>query len=335
MKKEKLSFCTLFDSNYFARGLAMYESLVRHCPLFHLYIFAFDEKLAIILEKMNLKYVTVVTLRDFEDEELLAIKSTRTRGEYCWTCSSSTILYCIEHYNIPSCTYLDSDLFFFSDPQILIDEMGDDDVLITEHRYTPQYDQTAASGKYCVQFVTFKNTPNGLNVLKWWRNACLEWCYNRVEEGKFGDQKYLDDWPTRFRGIHILQHLGGGVAPWNMQQYLYSRTNNTVMGKEITTGKIFSVVFFHFHGLSCYKKDIYREFCVTSRGYLLSKNARVYIYNEYLSTIKRCYTAISKIDNQLDSLSSKCLNETWYIVFKRIIKSSIIRDCYYAFWLKS
>ena len=45
-----INFCTLFDSNYSAKGLAMYRSLVHCCPSFHLYIFAFDE---VIVEIMN------------------------------------------------------------------------------------------------------------------------------------------------------------------------------------------------------------------------------------------------------------------------------------------
>ena len=60
-----INFCTLYDSNYSARGLAMYESLVRHCPSFHLYIFAFDDILASTLKKMSLKDVTVITLSEF------------------------------------------------------------------------------------------------------------------------------------------------------------------------------------------------------------------------------------------------------------------------------
>ena len=47
-------------------------------------------------------------------------------------------------------------MFFYSNPRVLYDEMGANSVLITEHRYTKEYDQSATSGKYCVQFVTFK-----------------------------------------------------------------------------------------------------------------------------------------------------------------------------------
>lgn len=275
------NFCTLFDTNYSAQGLAMYKSLEKHCKDFHLYIFAFDETLPHILKKLHLKYATVIPLSEFEDEELLQVKPTRTRGEYCWTCSSSTILYCIEKYNLSQCTYIDSDLFFFSDPSILIEEMNEnEDVLITSHRYTPEYDQTATSGKYCVQFMTFRNTDNGLRILRWWRNACLEWCYNRLEDGKFGDQKYLDDWPKRFKGVHELNNLGGGVAPWNMQQYEFYKNNSSIEGTELDTHRNFNLIFFHFHGLRCYRKGLLREYRYTD--YTLPRSTRKTIYNSYL-----------------------------------------------------
>ena len=85
-------------------------------------------------------------------------------------------------------------------------------------------------------------------VLNWWRNACLDWCYAKAEDGKFGDQKYLDDWASRFEGVHELQHLGGGIAPWNVQQYIFKCEDSKIIGTEITTGKKFEVIFYHFHG---------------------------------------------------------------------------------------
>lgn len=332
-KNYMIYFCTLFDSNYSAKGFAMYESLVKHCPSFHLYIFAFDDKLVELLSKLDLQHVTVVTLQEFEDEELLAVKPTRTAGEYCWTCSGSTILYCLTHYQLESCTYIDADLYFFSDPAVLIQEMGDDDVLITEHRYSPVYDQTDTSGKYCVQFMTFKNNENGLFVLRWWRNACLEWCYCRFEDGKFGDQKYLDDWTRRFHGIHELQHLGGGVAPWNVQQYTFEVDGGRLVGIEIRTGKKFNVAFFHFHALKCEKWAIVREFFLTS--YQLPKDAKKLLYDPYIRHLKECFKKIKSNKDDIDGLATKpaVFNSLWQLA-KRIVRNRIkLRDYRYQYWL--
>ena len=222
--------------------MALYESLLATCPRFHLYIYAFDDASCKLLSDLNLQHATIVSLAAFEDDALLQVKPTRTVGEYCWTCTPSVIKHAIETYQLPSCTYLDADIYFFSNPATLIDEMTDRSILITEHRYTPEYDQTKNSGIYCVQFTTFKNDAVGMAALNWWRDACIEWCFNRVENGKFGDQKYLDDWPLRFKNVHVLENLGGGVAPWNVQQYDLSDQD-------------FEVVFYHFHGLKFIQDD--------------------------------------------------------------------------------
>jgi hypothetical protein len=252
-----LNFCTLFDSFYLTRGLTMYYSLEKTCENFHLYIFAFDDKTFDILNKLKLKKATIVSLKDFEDDKLLKIKSTRTKAEYCWTSTSSTILYVIQKYNVPSCTYLDADLYFYKNPQLLFDEMGDKSVLITEHRYPPKFNRTNSSGIYCVQFITFVNNEEGLKALKWWRDACIEWCYDRYEDGKFGDQKYLDDWLTRFKGVHVLQHLGGGLASWNVEQYpLVERKGNQITFLNKKDNSKFEAVFYHFHHVRFFKNDI-------------------------------------------------------------------------------
>ncbi|MDP1993969.1 MAG: glycosyl transferase, partial [Ignavibacteria bacterium] len=132
------NFCTLFDTHYISRGLTLYYSLEKVCEDFHIYIFAFNDKCYSILKKLNLKRTTIITLKEFEDEELLKIKPTRSIGEYCWTSTSSTILYVLEKYNVESCTYLDADLFFYSSPKPIFDELGDNSILLTEHRYSPE-----------------------------------------------------------------------------------------------------------------------------------------------------------------------------------------------------
>jgi hypothetical protein len=250
-----LNFCTLFDSNYISRGLALFESLKKNSPDFHLYIVAFDQECYQYLEKLREAELTVISLSDFEDEKLNQVKSGRTAAEYCWTCTPSIILFCIEKFQLPSCTYVDADLIFYDNPQILFNEMVNDSILITEHRYTRDYDVSATHGIYCVQFMYFKNDENGMKALRWWRDRCLEWCYAYLEDGKFGDQKYLDDWTERFPSVHVLQHPGGGLAPWNIQQYSLEQTDGKIFILDKKNRNRHPLVFFHFHGLKFYSDE--------------------------------------------------------------------------------
>lgn len=286
------NFCTLFNSFYLSRGLAMYHSLLEQTTDFHLFIFAFDDSCYQILTDLKLSNATIIPLEEFETQELLAVKGSRTQGEYCWTCTSSTIWHCIHTYGLSNCTYIDADLLFFSDPKVLTDEMGENAILITSHRYSSEYDQSALSGIYCVQFVTFKNTEQGLKALDWWRKACLEWCFNRFEDGKFGDQKYLDDWPERFEGVHVLQHPGGGLAPWNTNRYAYEEADGKVWVRDASSGRV-PVVFYHFHD---FRYSIQESFRLTAEQYRLNKEVINLIYKPYVKALLTAEILIRNID---------------------------------------
>lgn len=280
------NFCTLFDSSYLTRGLAMYESLKAQCAEFHLYVCAFDDRCYEILTRLRLPHVTVISLREFEHARLLAVKPTRTRGEYCWTCTSHVIRHVIDTFRLPEVTYVDADLCFYANPVLLLEELelAGVSVLLTEHRYTPAYDMSRQSGLYCVQFMTFKADQRGLAALAWWQERCLEWCYNRVEDGKFGDQKYLDDWPSRFDGVHVLRHPGGGVAPWNVQQYRIELRDGRVAANGVP------LVFYHFHDYKFYEDGSHYL-----GKYLLDKKIIELLYRPYVLALQRAKDAVRTV----------------------------------------
>ena len=259
-----INFCTLFDANYLVRALAMYRSLQATGESFTLYAVCFDHPSYRILERLRLPELVAISLEEFETPALRAVKGERSAGEYCWTCTSQVIRYLLERYRLPELTYLDADLYFYQKPSLLLAELKGTgaSVLINEHRYTPTggywdalkrgfYRNPLSYGVYCVQFITFKADANGLRVLNWWQERCLEWCYARLEDGKFGDQKYLDDWTVRFPGVHVLRHLGGGVAPWNVERYqlVADAGRLSVDGQQL--------VFYHFHRLHLYRQGLY------------------------------------------------------------------------------
>ena len=178
--------------------------------------------------------------------------------------------------------------------------MGEKSILITEHRYTPEYDQSATSGIYCVQFMTIKNDKNGMKVFNWWRESCSTWCYARFEDGKFGDQKYLDDWTSRFEGVHVLQNLGGGVAPWNIQQYdLYNKN--------------FKLVFYHFHNFKFIGYDKL-EF----GNYILRNSDLKILYKPYLVHLEDIKNRIEHIDNTYDFHGTKKPEKSWKTPLRNI-----------------
>ncbi len=278
------NFCTLFDSNYLTRGLALYDSLRAMGESFKLYVVCFDAHAHHILKRLDFPDLILIKLEDFESEDLLKVKSERTAAEYCWTCTSHVIRYVLDTYNLPEMTYLDADLFFFAKPSILFEEFyrSDASVMITEHRYTPKYDMSKVSGIYCVQFMTFKADTRGLQVLQWWQERCIEWCYARFEDGKFGDQKYLDDWPERFEGIHVLQHSGGGVAPWNVQQYKVS------FGPRVNA---LPIVFYHFHALRWYEDGR-----IDLGGFKIPEYVVKFVYEPYFQIHQKQFDLVRTIE---------------------------------------
>ena len=179
------NFCTLFDSYYLTRGMALYESLLKNCDKFHLYIFAFDAQTLDILKSKNLQSATIISLLDFETDELLEIKNRRTVAEYCWTCTASTITYAIKKYNLDHCTYVDADIYFFSSLSPIFEEIGDSSVAITPHNFSKELKSSEIYGKYCVQFTYFKNDKDGMAALNWWRESCLNWCYAKLQDHRY------------------------------------------------------------------------------------------------------------------------------------------------------
>lgn len=276
-------FVTLFDNNYLPIGLALHHSLMAHGQPFHLWILCMDELVARHLSTLKLPYLTLIPLKEVEDDRLLAVKLLRSRGEYCWTLTPFTPQFVFDRDPlVVRVTYLDADLFFFDSPKLLLDEFEQSGkhVLITEHAYDPRYDRSRKSGRFCVQFMTFRRTEAAINVMHWWQERCLEWCYAKPEGGKLGDQKYLDQWPTLFgEEVHILQQKDKTLAPWNLRYF------------EQQGGGRVNPVFYHFH----FFRIISSGKALLYTGYQIG-NAFEPIYQPYLKCLSGKFSLLRKAD---------------------------------------
>ncbi len=276
-------YCTLFNSNYLDRALVTIKSLSGVDLNAKVYVLCMDDQCFSILNKIGLPNVILIRLSDFEDEKLLSVKSSRSRGEYCWTCTSKLLKYVILHYNEYQCTYIDADLRFYSDPSVLLKEMSDAmcHVQVIPHRFPPNKRgkrREKESGRNCVQFNTFCNEEKSMALLDTWIEQCLDEC--SVEN--VGDQKYTDSW-SELEFVNVSQNGGAGVAPWNVTRYSLEDKTNMII-KDRYTNKKYPLVFYHFQNLTFPNENT--AFILPFQEYwIIDKTLIGCVYSEYLNEL--------------------------------------------------
>jgi len=299
MKRE---YCTYFDHRYAARGIAMIRSLRRHESGARVWVLCLDEEVYGLFEALKEPGIRPVRLAEFErgDDALIAARNDgRTMIEYYFTCTASLIIFVMRM--VPDAkwvTYLDGDLWFFASPDCVYDEIGDASIAIIPHRYPPGLEAKHQYGIYNVGWISFRRTPDGKACLEWWRERCLEWCLDVVDEDndRFADQRYLNRFPKLFTGVRVLENPGANLAPWNIAGYRLAYDGDEI----IVDGH--KLIFFHFHGL----KRLGSRLFLTSHGDYgagVDRVTREYVYRPYLQELL-------KVEMQIAPLIRKPGDET-------------------------
>lgn len=300
-----LHFCTSIGHTSVPKLLALNESLIRHSSLPFTFWVLCDGKLAYqIMKDLNLPNFHLVTMEEFEEEDapLLEVKPNRNRFEYNCTLRPSWLLYLLRKQpEISILTYMDTDLYFFEDPKLLLSQMEENSVLLSEHRYSQNFQKEVwdpnEPGIYNAGWLAFKNDDRALTALNWWRERCLEWCYDYYEDGKYGEQRYLNDWIERFPGVEALSWLGANVAPWNMGDYAFSADE---AGTILVNNE--PLIFYHFHalqwdgefsfkvahGISAKRRQL------TNAAYRLPQQLIDLVYKPYLFDLEKALAITSK-----------------------------------------
>lgn len=298
-------YVTLFDMAFSPQGLALQQSLQRHAGKHLLWVICMDEGAERMLRQLDLPDVRIIPLAEAEDEVLLAVKTERTRGEYCWTLTPFSFdLVFQRDATAARVTYLDADVWLSSDPSPVFEafEASGAAVQITEHAYAPEHDQTTTSGQYCVQFLTM-DRERSAPVRCWWKDRCIEWCFARFEDGKFGDQKYLDDWPQRFGElIHVADPKGWFQGPWNATRFPYNKA-----------------IAYHFHGLRLLEKGLVR---LADRQYSIPSPHRRFVYHPYLKDLNDALRRISTVSFQVKA----SLRQSRPSLLRRVLSMALRQD---------
>lgn len=278
----RIHYVTHFDQSYLTRGLALYDSLRRHSPPFVLWVLCLDDATRRTLEKLRLEDLRLVPLADLErdDSELLAVKSTREAVEYYWTCGPALLLYLFQnHPEITDLVLVDADLYFFSRVEPIFEELGDGAILLIEDRRVRPANDVRYGGRFNVGLMIFRRGVGTLACVRRWREQCLEWCYDRYEPGRYGDQAYLDAWPEAYHGVRILGHLGANVGPWNFDNHPITRRLGQVFIGEVP------LIFYHFSKVSRIHRWLYELHVWRFHRAWMVPHLRRHIYAPYIRAL--------------------------------------------------
>jgi len=286
--KHKNYFCTFFDRRYLIRGLVLHESLLRVLTgEFELWILCMDAETHGFLHNANLEKVNLIKLEELECAypDLTRVRGERGLVEYYFTCKPALIGFLLRaNPRVDRLTYLDADLYFFSDHSLLNDELSASSIAIVEHRFAPNLQSLAITGRYNAGWISIKRDSTGLDCVEWWRQRCIEWCYDTPDNGRYGDQGYLDEFRQAFGSVVSIAHKGANLAPWNIGNFRIG----LVDGRVVVDGE--PLIFFHFHGLRQLSRWLFDS---GFHGYHVSmdKTTREKIYRPYVRLLhqyKQC-----------------------------------------------
>ena len=239
-------YCVYFDHNYLPRALVMIQSLRAVDARFHLHIVSLSDLCTRMLAELALPEVSVTPIHALERRypELLRVKPERKPIEYIFTMTPFLPAYFLDTVpGLEAITYLDADLSFYADPQAIFDRMGACSIGLAPNRYSADHAGYVCYGLYNVGWITFRATSEGLRCLGDYQRDCVAWCYDRVEDGRFADQAYLDRWPQTYAGVHVIDMKGVNAATFNVDSYTVTERAGGFWCDDDP------LIFYHFHGV--------------------------------------------------------------------------------------
>ena len=238
------AYCTYFDSHYLAQGITMLRSLQQYDPHAPIHVLTFDDLCTLVLNDIFMGTVRVTRLQTLRARfPALGALSGRARWAVYATHKPAFASFTLE--TADAVTFIDADTWFFADPEPMYREIGNASIGLSPHRFPAAKTGLKVYGLYNAGCIFWRGDATGRQCLTDWSGDCIEWCDERLPgDGRFMNQGYLNCWPERYPGVHVIEHPGVNLAPWNLDGHRLAHGAGGVMVDDAP------LIFYHFSGLT-------------------------------------------------------------------------------------
>ncbi len=241
----KLAF-TICSANYLHQALTLKQSLLKHNPDYKFIIGLVDEYTDENPQTNDLFLkVKDLNIKDFDD--------------MCWRyniveLNTAVKPFYIEHlfntYNPEFVCYFDPDILIFQPLNQIENAFNDGyDVVLTPHRVSSNNANEMVSsdlvyiqtGVFNLGFGAYKNSPKGVEIVRWWQQKLQKDCLVDIPRGLFVDQIWMNLCVVFVEKTYILFDKGHNMAPWNLHERTLTQKNNSYWVNDETP-----LTFYHF-----------------------------------------------------------------------------------------
>ncbi|KML15456.1 hypothetical protein VK97_03920 [Bacillus sp. LK10] len=301
-------FTTIVSNTHVFKLLALIHSLEQTAQSYKLSVLCADPLAYKVLSQFPHPHVQYEQLEDVEDDSLRKAKADRTFHEYCWTLKPAFLLKILESSDADYLAHLDTDLYFYHDPEAIFAENPLAHVFLTDHMNSKRfYHFYELSGRFNTGFVGCRNTDVAKRAVTQWKENCIAHCTVEMDTEKktYGDQRYVERWVDDFEGVHVVASKGANAAIWNIENYKLSVVKGDMYLDECP------LLFYHFSAFTIIDE---KNFNLNWYYYMTDQKLVDHLYIPYADLVHKKIKQVQEIfpDFQQGFIAKKHVPDTHF-----------------------
>ncbi len=255
---------TLCSNNYLAQANVLKESFLKFNPDFKFYIGLVDE-ISSEIDYSIFEPAIITPISKIKSLNINELIAKYDIIEFNTCVKPSVFKYIIEeNSNAEIIYYIDPDICFYNPIEFVNQILRDKAIVLTPHitspiisdDFLPSENLFLNYGVYNLGFIGINaKKSSAIKMLNWWEEKTLNLGYNRVLDGLFVDQLWINFVPIYYDDVEVIKSYNFNMAPWNLHERHIVSVNED---NEIILNDNTKLVFYHFSNLSSDRNEISR-----------------------------------------------------------------------------